>query len=156
MGNFIPTHPSGNYHAVNHHLLVYIVPVPQSPFLRTMVNAEPQYEHLQINRLHPTFVAQVSGVDWSRPVSKEVCDEIADAAHHFGVLVFKETGLDDERHIQWAKNFGDLDSILQFVKPGAKTRLAPYYDLWDAGNLDVNGDIIPRSSHQYEYNKVSL
>lgn len=85
-----------------------------------------------------------------------MCDEIEDAAHHFGVLVFKETGLDDERHVQWAKNFGELDSILQFVKPGAKTRLAPYYDLWDAGNLDVNGDIIPRSSHQYEYNKVAL
>src|SRR5277367_6647386 len=121
-----------------------------------MVNAKPQYKHIQITHLHPTFVAEVSGVDWSQPVPKEVCDEIADAAHHFGVLVFKKTDLDDERHIQWAKNFGELDSILQFVKPGAKTRLAPYYDLWDAGNLDVNGNIIPRSSHQYEYNKVTF
>ena len=140
-----------------HNLQVYIGPVSFTSYLiYTMVNAKPQYKHLQITPLHRTFVAEVTGVDWSRPVSKEVNNEIADAVHHYGVLVFKKTGLDDERHIEWAKNFGELDSILQFVKPGAKTRLAPYYDLWDAGNLDVNGNIIPRSSHQYEYNKVSL
>jgi alpha-ketoglutarate-dependent 2,4-dichlorophenoxyacetate dioxygenase len=118
-----------------------------------MVNAK-EFEHLEIISLHPTFVAEVRGVDFSKPVPQEVCDEIADAAHKYAVLVFKKTGLDDERHISFAKNFGELDSVLQFMKPGAKTRLAPYYDLWDAGNLDADGNIIPGHTRQYEYNKV--
>ena len=57
--------------------------------------------------------------------------------------------------LNFTKNFGELDSVLQFKKPSARTRLAPYYDLWDAGNLDVVGNIIPRNTHQYHYNKVS-
>lgn len=119
-----------------------------------MVPKLPTFEHIQVVPICRTFVAEVRGVNWDKPVPKEVCREIADAIHHYGILVFKKTGLDNERHIAWAKNFGELDTILKFAKPGVKTRLMPYYELWDAGNLDVNGNIIPGDTRQYEYNKV--
>jgi alpha-ketoglutarate-dependent 2,4-dichlorophenoxyacetate dioxygenase len=119
-----------------------------------MVNAGFNFKHLKINPLHPTFAAQLEGVDFSKPVPKEVCNEIEDAAHQYGVLVFKKTGLDDERHIEFGKSFGDLDSTLQFIKPGERTRLAPHYELWDAGNLDADGNIIPGNTRHYEYNKA--
>jgi Taurine catabolism dioxygenase TauD, TfdA family len=124
-------------------------------FPAKMVNSGP-YKRIECFPLHTTFGAEVRGVDWSKPVPKEVNDAIADAAHHYGILLFKTTGLDNESHVAWAKNFGELDSTLQFHKPGAKTRLAPYYDLWDAGNLDADGNVIPGDTRQYEYNKVLL
>ena len=117
-----------------------------------MVNAS--WNHFTAHPLHPTFGAEIRGIDWSKPIPKDVCDEIELAAQTYGILLFKKTGLDNERHIAWAENYGELDSILQFVPRGAKTRLAPYYELWDAGNLDVNGNIIPGDTRQYEYNKV--
>jgi len=117
-----------------------------------MVNA--LWKHFTAHPLHPTFGAEIRGIDWSKPIPKDVCDEIELAAQTYGILLFKKTGLDNERHIAWAENYGELDSILQFVPRGAKTRLAPYYELWDAGNLDVNGNIIPGDTRQYEYNKV--
>jgi alpha-ketoglutarate-dependent 2,4-dichlorophenoxyacetate dioxygenase len=76
--------------------------------------------------------------------------------HKYAVLIFKKTGLDDERHIEFAKNFGELDSVLQFMKPGGRGRLAPCYDLWDAGNLDVDGNIIPTHAGKYAYSKVMM
>jgi alpha-ketoglutarate-dependent 2,4-dichlorophenoxyacetate dioxygenase len=119
-----------------------------------MVNTPLIFRHIQVKPIHPTFVAEVNGVDFSKPVPEQVCKDIADAIHHYGVLLFKKTGLDNERHIEFAKNFGELDSTLQFITPGVKTRLAPFYELWDAGNLGVDGDIIPADVRQFEYNKV--
>jgi hypothetical protein len=34
------------------------------------------YHHIQIKKLAPTFCAEVTGVDFSKPVEKEVYDEI--------------------------------------------------------------------------------
>lgn len=35
--------------------------------------------------------------------------------HQYGVLVFRKTGLDDERHVQLSQLFGDLDDITPFI-----------------------------------------
>jgi len=35
-----------------------------------------EYKHIQVRQLAPTFVAEVSGVDFSKPVEKVVFDEI--------------------------------------------------------------------------------
>lgn len=40
------------------------------------------------------------------------------------------------------------------MKPGARTRWAPYYDLWVTGYLDLDGTIITGDTRQYQYNKV--
>ena len=92
-------------------------------------------------------------MDFSKSVPEETCQQIADAAHTYGVLVFKQTRLDDDRHITFAEKFGELDSVLQFIPPGTKTRLR---DDWDAGNLDVNGNIMSADSRHYRYDKVLL
>lgn len=38
------------------------------------------YKHITIKELHPTFGAEVSGVDFSEPVPLDVFEEIRDAA----------------------------------------------------------------------------
>jgi alpha-ketoglutarate-dependent 2,4-dichlorophenoxyacetate dioxygenase len=40
---------------------------------------EPQFKHITVKELHPTFVAEVQGVDFSKPVSPEVFSEIQNA-----------------------------------------------------------------------------
>jgi alpha-ketoglutarate-dependent 2,4-dichlorophenoxyacetate dioxygenase len=37
---------------------------------------ETDYQHIQLKQLAPTFAAEVTGVDFSRPVEREVFDEI--------------------------------------------------------------------------------
>ena len=35
-----------------------------------------EYHHIELKKLGPTFAAEVTGVDFSAPVEKEVFDEI--------------------------------------------------------------------------------
>ena len=35
-----------------------------------------EYQHIELKELAPTFGAEVTGVDFSKPVKKEVFDEI--------------------------------------------------------------------------------
>jgi alpha-ketoglutarate-dependent 2,4-dichlorophenoxyacetate dioxygenase len=39
----------------------------------------PEYQHIQVTELGPTFGAEVSGIDFSKPVEPEVFKEILDA-----------------------------------------------------------------------------
>ena len=38
------------------------------------------FKHLQIKELHPTFAAEVSGVDFTNPIPNDVFDEILAAS----------------------------------------------------------------------------
>lgn len=48
------------------------------------LSTSPVYNHITIKKLHPTFGAEISGVDFSRPVEKEVFDEILTAITKVG------------------------------------------------------------------------
>jgi alpha-ketoglutarate-dependent 2,4-dichlorophenoxyacetate dioxygenase len=49
-----------------------------------MPHAEP-YKNIQIKELHPTFGAEILGVDFSKPVPDDVFDEILAAITKVGV-----------------------------------------------------------------------
>lgn len=51
-----------------------------------MPHAEP-YKHIQVKELHPTFGAEVFGVDFSQPVPDDVFEDILAAITKVGVLV---------------------------------------------------------------------
>ncbi len=40
---------------------------------------EPDFKHITVKELHPTFVAEIQGVDFSTPVDPEVFSEIKEA-----------------------------------------------------------------------------
>jgi len=105
--------------------------------------------------LHPTFGAEVRGVDFSKPVPKDVADEIIRGADKYGVLVFRNTGMTDEDHIQFSKHFGDLDDISGFIPPGVKmNRRTRFLELFDASNLDGDGHVLQEHEKRFQYNKV--
>jgi alpha-ketoglutarate-dependent 2,4-dichlorophenoxyacetate dioxygenase len=111
---------------------------------------------LEFIPLHKTFAAEVRGVDFSKPVPRDVADEIIRGADKYGVLFFRKTGMTDEQHIQFSKHFGDLDDISQFIPPGSiMSRRTNFLELFDASNLDGEGKVLQEHERRFQYNKVS-
>lgn len=96
---------------------------------------------LEFVPLHDTFVAECRGVDWTKPISPEQKDIIQNAIDKYGVLVFRETGLDDKRHIAFAALFGELDDMSPHIKVGRKLRL-PDVEMFDVSNIDPDGNVV--------------
>jgi len=106
--------------------------------------------------LHPTFVAEVQGVDFTKPIAPEVFKEIMDAYHQYGVIVFRKTGLTDDTHVAFSKQMGDLDDIKKFLNPNdpqPHNLRYKYYELFDASNMDREGKIVQETDRRYHYNK---
>lgn len=63
------------------------------------------------------------------------------------------TGLDDERHVAFAGQFGELDDVTPYTLKGKKHRL-PFDQLFDVSNLEGDGSIAEVTSHRSAMNKV--
>jgi len=107
---------------------------------------------LTCKRLHPTLGAEISGVDFSKPISEDVLKDIIAAEDLFGVTVYRNTGLDDLRHIQFSRQLGDLERVPKFSGPNVPDRFG-YPELFDAGNTTLDGKIIKEGSRRWFYNK---
>ncbi|KZS95865.1 alpha-ketoglutarate-dependent 2,4-dichlorophenoxyacetate dioxygenase [Sistotremastrum niveocremeum HHB9708] len=102
--------------------------------------------------LHPTFVAEITGVDFSKPIpDDQICDIIA-AQDRFGVTVYRNTSLDDQRHIALSRQLGKLEQVPKFNGPKVPDRFG-FPELFDAGNTDREGKIIQKDSRRWWYNK---
>ncbi|KAK4505562.1 hypothetical protein PRZ48_003525 [Zasmidium cellare] len=107
---------------------------------------------IHIKELHPTFAAEVRGVDFSREIPDDVFQEVQAAITKYGVVRFPETGLDDAGHVAFAARFGELDDVSPYNKQGKKHRL-PFEELFDVSNLLEDGSIAPLDSHRAAMNK---
>ena len=87
----------------------------------------------------PRFGAEVSGIDIAKPLDAETRRLVVDTMDQWGVCVYRQTGLDDESHIAFSRIFGHLERAPE-VK-GRTPRFA-HRELFDAGNLDAQGNII--------------
>ncbi|KAB5517416.1 hypothetical protein GE09DRAFT_1158770 [Coniochaeta sp. 2T2.1] len=96
---------------------------------------------LEFVPMHETFVAEVRGIDFTKPLSPEVVKQVQDGIDKYGILVFRNTGLDDKSHIAFARHFGPLDDMLPHVKAGRKLRL-PDPEMFDVSNLDPDGNLV--------------
>lgn len=93
---------------------------------------------LEVKPILPKFGAECSGLDITRPLSPEEVGLVTDAMDQYGVCIYRNTGLTDEQHVEFSRNFGYLERVP--VREGAKTRL-PFRELFDASNLTIDGDI---------------
>lgn len=100
--------------------------------------------------LHPTFGAECHGVDFSRPLPEDIVTEIREGMAKYGVLVFRGAQLDDERHVAFARQLGELDSSTVFITPGQQYRLHPYYELTDVSNIEADGSVVQKDSLRYQ------
>ena len=95
---------------------------------------------LSIRSQGPSFVAEVQGVDFSRPIGPPMLGEIVDAMDTYAVCVFRATALTDESHIAFSRLLGRLEHAPSFFGKGIKRFRYP--ELFDAGNLDASGQIL--------------
>ncbi|KAK8054740.1 hypothetical protein PG994_009807 [Apiospora phragmitis] len=129
----------------------------------------PSFETIKVKELHPTFAAEVTGVDFP-DVSEEQFAEILAAMakvcfpqpyfqrnpniytrayddmltllptqSQYGVCVFRNTGLTDESHVAFSRRFGELDNIRRYLVGGRQPRCG-LPELFDAGNLTEDGE----------------
>jgi alpha-ketoglutarate-dependent 2,4-dichlorophenoxyacetate dioxygenase len=108
---------------------------------------------LTINALHERFGAELLGVDMREPVTAELAATIEQLMDEFAVLVIRAQHLDDDQHIAFSRAFGPLELPPDYGT-GAPRRLRR--ELYDASNLDVEGNILAKDSPRREYNKANV
>ena len=93
---------------------------------------------LAVNRLHPLFAAEVTGIDLSVPVSREDFRTIWEAFNEHQIIVFRDQTFDDASQITFSRNFGELEMMI--AHPGND---------WNPGhisimtNLGKDGNMLP-------------
>ena len=94
---------------------------------------------LVFKALHPTMAAEVEGVDWSKPLSKSVIDKIKEGIDKYGVLVFRKANLNNQQHIQFSAQFGELEKMPILHRKG---RFPSQPEIFDVANLTDEGELI--------------
>jgi alpha-ketoglutarate-dependent 2,4-dichlorophenoxyacetate dioxygenase len=93
---------------------------------------------LKVEPILPRFGAECSGLDLTRKLGPEEVKQVTDAMDTYGVTVWRDTGMSDEDHVEFSRNFGFLERVPK--REGVKFRL-PFRELFDASNLNVDGEI---------------
>ncbi|KAF2715218.1 taurine catabolism dioxygenase [Pleomassaria siparia CBS 279.74] len=109
------------------------------------------YETITIKGLHLSYGAEIIGSDFTNMSDKQF-QEIKAAMAKYGVLVFRNTGMDDAQHVAFSSRLGELDNVKRFLTNGRKLRYA-HMELFDAGNVDEDGSVIHPDSPRAHYNK---
>jgi len=99
---------------------------------------------LSVNALHPIFAAEIVGADLSQPPSEELVRTVEDAMARYAVCVVRDAGESDDDHIRFSRAFGPLELPPRMGRFNPARRLRR--ELFDASNLDANGNIIPYNS----------
>ena len=102
-----------------------------------------------IKPLTPGFAGEVSGVDITKPLSREEVAAIDQGMNRYGVLVFHGQNVTDEQQIAFSKNFGDLEAKDRpgNIRKDSESRLGA--GIGDLSNLDKNGKIISADDRQW-------
>ena len=97
---------------------------------------------ISIEPLRGTFAGFVSGIDTSRPMSREDVAVIEAGMDRHAVLVFRNQALTDEQQITFTLNFGMLENYQTagHIRKPEDHRLGP--GIADFSNLDKHGKIM--------------
>jgi alpha-ketoglutarate-dependent 2,4-dichlorophenoxyacetate dioxygenase len=106
---------------------------------------------ISIRPLTPNIAGEVSGVDITRPLSKEEVAAIEAGMDKHAVLVFRDQDLTDEQQMAFTRNFGAIEDARggNVTKPQDK-RLATGMN--DVSNLGKDGKPLSRDSRQRLFN----
>lgn len=64
-----------------------------------LVTPETEFKTLRIKKLHPTFAAEIEGVDFSKPIPDDVFNEILAASAKVGRRASISFGMTDRRAV---------------------------------------------------------
>lgn len=101
-----------------------------------------------VDAIRRDFVAEISDIDLSQPLSDVDRDRIEQEIYIYGVLVFKDQPISADQQVAFAARFGPLDTGLQTkLLNKVQTRLGNPA-LSDISNVDASGDVADRKHKQ--------
>ena len=101
---------------------------------------------LSIRPLTPSgFAGEVSGIDLTRPLTRDQADAIDAGMDQYGVLVFHDQHFTDATQMAFSRNFGELEVSSGAEMSKARERRLPEMEMADISNLDATGKLRPPS-----------
>ena len=113
--------------------------------------------NVSITPVHGRFVAEVGGVDLSRPMDDEHFARIHEAYLEHSILVFRGQSLSNDQHIAFSHRFGELclaDTVLDPLPfsnlfLGRPVEESPQIE--DPKEEKNANDLIPVELHEYSF-----
>ncbi|KAL2060500.1 hypothetical protein VTL71DRAFT_9531 [Oculimacula yallundae] len=92
-----------------------------------------------------SFGAEISCIDWSQPIPDALVE-----LNKYAVIIFRQTGLDNERHIAFSKQLGEKLEINPFFYGIENDRVGNPL-LWDVGNIQLDGSLVEEDSRRWHH-----
>ncbi|MGE0700210.1 MAG: TauD/TfdA dioxygenase family protein [Hyphomicrobiaceae bacterium] len=106
---------------------------------------------ISIRQLTPVFAGEVSGVDLTRPLTKDEVAAIEAGMDKYAVLVFHDQRITDEQQQGYSRNFGPLENARGGNITKDKDKRLPE-GMNDVSNLGKDGRPLPKDSRQHLFN----
>jgi alpha-ketoglutarate-dependent 2,4-dichlorophenoxyacetate dioxygenase len=113
-------------------------------------NGREELMAITVQSITPSFAAEVGDVDLSRPLAADDLAAIRAAFTKYAVLVFPDQHFDDDSQLDFARNFGPLETTVFKARKEHKLRL--HENIADVGNLDAENRILAANDRQRLYN----
>ena len=94
----------------------------------------------------PLFAGVVSGCDVGQPLAREEIAAIHAGMDRFGVLVFREQRIDDDRQVAFSRSLGPLEQATGDIAAPEERRLG--MDVNDISNLDKEERVLARDDRR--------
>jgi alpha-ketoglutarate-dependent 2,4-dichlorophenoxyacetate dioxygenase len=94
----------------------------------------------------PNFAAEIADVDVSQPVDCSDYIAIENAFAKYAVLIFPDQHLSQDRHLEFARHFGPLETSIGLYRKDVPLRLRG--ELTDVSNLDFTNEIWGKESRR--------
>jgi len=99
---------------------------------------------MEICPVTPGFAAEIGDVDLSRPLAADDVEAIRQAFWRYSVLIFPEQKLSQDQHVDFARNFGPLETSIQAHRKDEVLRVRS--EIADVSNLDHTNEVWGESS----------
>jgi alpha-ketoglutarate-dependent 2,4-dichlorophenoxyacetate dioxygenase len=94
----------------------------------------------------PFFGGVASGIDITRPLTRDEAAEIERGMDHFGVMVFHDQHFTDETQMAFSRNFGELELATNNLRDSKEQRLGQH--IADISNLDAANNVLARDNRR--------
>src|ERR1700758_1375976 len=94
----------------------------------------------------PTFAAEIGDIDLSKPLAPSEVNEVKDAFTKYAVLIFPDQHLSQDQHLDFARQFGHLETTIAVHRKDERLRLRQEFA--DVSNLDPENQVWGEESRQ--------
>ena len=107
-----------------------------------------------LTELHPTFAAEITGVDFSAPAKQLPLRELKAAIDRYGVVAYRNAKPPtDDQHVAFSALFGPVEVGPMFKITGDVRKRINNPALVDVGNLDADGNIMKPDNRRMLFRK---